>query len=72
MICKKCGTEFMEGIFCPECGMKYEEIEADAKKRDADTQNRKGKASISSSSIREHVDNTLEMHPKRKFPQKYC
>ena len=24
MICKKCGTEFMEGIFCPECGMKYE------------------------------------------------
>lgn len=70
MICKKCGTEFMEGIFCPECGMKYEEIEADAKKRDADTQNRKGKASISSSSIREHVDNTSGNASKKKISLK--
>lgn len=25
MICKNCGTEFTEGIFCPECGMRIEE-----------------------------------------------
>ena len=24
MICKKCGAEFSEGIFCPECGTKIE------------------------------------------------
>lgn len=23
MKCKKCGTEFFEGIFCPECGERY-------------------------------------------------
>lgn len=23
MKCKKCGTEFEEGIFCPECGERY-------------------------------------------------
>lgn len=27
MICKKCNTEFEEGIFCPECGTKYEAAE---------------------------------------------
>lgn len=26
MKCKKCGTEFNEGIFCPECGEKYNEL----------------------------------------------
>ncbi len=26
MKCKKCGTEFSEGIFCPMCGMKNEEV----------------------------------------------
>ena len=25
MKCKKCGAEFTEGIFCPECGEKYVE-----------------------------------------------
>lgn len=29
MICKKCNTEFEEGIFCPECGTKYEADEKD-------------------------------------------
>lgn len=24
MICQKCGTEFSEGIFCPECGSKHD------------------------------------------------
>ena len=24
MICKKCGNEFTEGIFCPECGTKID------------------------------------------------
>ncbi len=24
MVCKNCGTEFNEGIFCPECGTKIE------------------------------------------------
>ena len=28
MKCAKCGTEFHEGIFCPECGTKYDEEEA--------------------------------------------
>ena len=23
MKCKNCGTEFEEGVFCPECGTKY-------------------------------------------------
>lgn len=23
MKCKKCGTEFQEGVFCPECGERY-------------------------------------------------
>ena len=23
MVCKQCGTEFYEGVFCPECGTKY-------------------------------------------------
>lgn len=27
MKCIKCGTEFNEGIFCPECGHKYDEAE---------------------------------------------
>ena len=27
MKCKKCGTEFNEGIFCPECGTKVEQEE---------------------------------------------
>lgn len=30
MICKKCGTEFIEGIYCPECGTKYEDIIVEA------------------------------------------
>lgn len=25
MKCKKCGTEFSEGIFCPECGTRYDD-----------------------------------------------
>ena len=25
MKCKNCGTEFYEGVFCPECGTKYED-----------------------------------------------
>lgn len=24
MICKKCGNEFSDGLFCPQCGTKYE------------------------------------------------
>ena len=28
MKCIKCGTEFFEGVFCPECGTKYDEDEA--------------------------------------------
>lgn len=27
MKCKNCGTEFIEGIFCPECGTKMESPE---------------------------------------------
>lgn len=30
MVCKNCGTEFDEGIFCPECGTKVE-MEEDTK-----------------------------------------
>lgn len=26
MKCRSCGTEFDEGIFCPECGTKYEDV----------------------------------------------
>lgn len=29
MICKNCGCEFQEGMFCSECGTKYEETEID-------------------------------------------
>lgn len=29
MKCQKCGTEFNEGIFCPECGAKYDEREVE-------------------------------------------
>lgn len=32
MKCKKCGTEFSEGIFCPMCGMKNEEVIIDQEK----------------------------------------
>lgn len=28
MKCTKCGYEFEEGLFCPECGTKYDEAEA--------------------------------------------
>jgi thiol:disulfide interchange protein len=28
MKCTKCGYEFKEGLFCPECGTKYDEAEA--------------------------------------------
>ena len=31
MICRKCGTEFAEGIFCPECGTKNEDMVNDEK-----------------------------------------
>lgn len=31
MKCAKCGHEFFEGIFCPECGTKYEEVVLDEK-----------------------------------------
>lgn len=31
MKCKKCGTEFSEGIFCPMCGTKNEEVIIDQK-----------------------------------------
>lgn len=29
MFCKNCGTEFLEGIFCPECGTKNETSKVD-------------------------------------------
>ena len=29
MICKKCGAEFSEGIFCPQCGTKNMEVNKD-------------------------------------------
>lgn len=32
MKCKKCGTEFSEGIFCPMCGTKNEEVIIDQEK----------------------------------------
>ena len=28
MKCANCGTEFNEGLFCPECGTKYDEYES--------------------------------------------
>lgn len=31
MLCKNCGTEFSEGVFCPECGTKNEESFVDEK-----------------------------------------
>lgn len=38
MKCSKCGTEFNEGIFCPECGTKYSEqkTEESIKKKEAE------------------------------------
>ena len=32
MKCVKCGCEFEEGLFCPECGAKYDEKEAEEKR----------------------------------------
>lgn len=32
MKCKKCGTEFSEGVFCPMCGTKNEEVIIDQEK----------------------------------------
>lgn len=34
MICKKCGHEFSTGIFCPECGTRYETPEEEALKKE--------------------------------------
>ncbi|MDO4265453.1 MAG: hypothetical protein Q4C63_03185, partial [Eubacteriales bacterium] len=32
MKCEKCGTEFIEGIFCPECGTRFESESENIKK----------------------------------------
>ena len=34
MICKKCGHEFSAGVFCPECGTRYETPEEEALKKE--------------------------------------
>lgn len=34
MICKKCGHEFSAGIFCPECGTRYETPEEEVLKKE--------------------------------------
>lgn len=41
MKCNNCGNEFMEGLFCPECGTKYtsEEILSNVEKTELENQN---------------------------------
>lgn len=50
MKCKKCGTEFDEGIFCPECGMKNEEksqlSESNIKEKELQEQERREKEQL--------------------------
>lgn len=38
MICNKCGHEFSAGIFCPECGARYETSEEVSKKEKAEAE----------------------------------
>lgn len=38
MICNKCGHEFSAGIFCPECGTRYETSEEVLKKEKAEAE----------------------------------
>lgn len=68
MICKKCGTKFTEGIFCPECGMKYEEIVTSTEKWEKDTRNGQEEMSVSSIPTRNKRILFLETHLKRKLP----
>ena len=56
MICKKCGTEFTEGIFCPECGTKSEEIVTDTKRQGQNTQYKHKNSS--NNPIRDQAQNT--------------
>ena len=40
MICSKCGHQFTVGIFCPECGTKYETPEEEKASREREEQER--------------------------------
>lgn len=66
MICKKCGTKFTEGIFCPECGMKYEEIVTSTEKWEKDTRNGQEEMSVSSIPTREQANPVSGNAPEKK------
>lgn len=69
MICKKCGIEFAEGIFCPECGTKNEETETGTKTW-GDDKSRQKNVSASPKQIRDQKHDVSESMPKKTVPKK--
>lgn len=70
MICKKCGIEFAEGIFCPECGTKNEETETGTKTWEGNDKSRQKNVSASPKQIRDQKHDVSESMPKKTVPKK--
>lgn len=70
MICKRCGTEFAEGIFCPKCGTNNKEMKADTKIPIEDNQSEPKDDNLFVDSAKIQMQGTLGNMTKKATPKK--